>query len=105
MDLQPQQKEQYYVMFINLETPKKEQSSVMFKNQFPTTHQKISNLRNLIESNQCIDYNMCNSKNRHPHQDLPQTCVVSKYVCTVWIWPTANFLSQPMLILLPSSSY
>ena len=56
---------------------------------------KMSNLSNFLESKQCIDWNRCNHKNRHPRHDLPQTCGGSKSVCTVWIHPTENFESHP----------
>ena len=35
------------------------------------------------------------SQNRHPFHDLPQPCGGIKAVYPVWIWPTANFLTQP----------
>ena len=50
-----QQKEQYYVMFINIETHQKEQYFVMFINISPTIHPKFSNFRNFLESIQFID--------------------------------------------------
>ena len=34
-------------------------------------------------------------KNWHPHHDIPQTCRESKPVCTVWIFPTDNFITHP----------
>ena len=34
-------------------------------------------------------------KNRHPHHDLTQTCMGSKYICPVLIYPTENFLTHP----------
>ena len=62
------------MMFINIEKQQKVKSSVMFINRSPTTHQKMSNLRKCLESNQCIYCKSCNHKNRHRRQDLPQTC-------------------------------
>ena len=34
----------------------------------------LKNLRNCLESNQCIDDNRRNYKNQHAHHDLPKTC-------------------------------
>ena len=59
---------------------------------------KTSNLNNLskcLETNQCIDGDRCNRKNRNPHHDLPQSCGGSKSICLVWIWLTDNFQSHP----------
>ena len=41
-------KGQFSVMFINMEIQRKEQSSMMFINQFQTIHQILSNLRNSL---------------------------------------------------------
>ena len=35
---------------------------MIFINKFPRIHPKLSNLRNCLESNQCIYYNRCNHK-------------------------------------------
>ena len=77
-----------------LEPQKKEKYSVMFINKLPKNHQNKSNLKNCLESNQCIDGNRWNHKNRHPRHDLPQSCGGVKSVCPVWIWPTENLQSR-----------
>ena len=41
----------------------------------------VTNLKNFLESNQFIDYNIWYHKNRHPIHDLPQTCGGGKSVC------------------------
>ena len=53
------------------------------------------NLSNSLESNNFIDDDRFNHKNRQPCHNLPQTCAGSKSVCQVWIRPTDNFLAQP----------
>ena len=60
--LEYQQKEQYSVMFINIENQQKEQYFVMFINQSRRIHQKFLNLRNCLESNQCINGDRWNKK-------------------------------------------
>ena len=55
----------------------------------------VSNLRNCLESNQCIDDTMQNNQNWHPRHDLPQICGGNKSVCPVWIHITDNFLTHP----------
>ena len=53
-------------VFINIKNHQKEQYSVMFINKLPTIHQKLSNLRNCLEDNQCIDCDRCNNKKTEP---------------------------------------
>ena len=67
----------------------------MFINKFPTIQQKLSKWKNCLESNQCIDYNKWNHKNRHLFRNLLQTCAGSKSICPVWIRPTENLLPHP----------
>ena len=96
--LEPQQKEESSMVFINIQPWQNKQSSVMFINQFPTNHQKHSNLRNCLEANQFIEYDMWIHKKRHPHHDLPQACKERKYIFLVWIWPTENLQLHPRTI-------
>ena len=46
------------------------------------------------EASQYIDDDKWNSQKWHPIHGLPQTCGGSKYICPVWIRPTANFLTH-----------
>ena len=48
------------------------------------TTSNLNSLQNSLESNQCIDCDELNHKNRHSIQELPQYCGGSKYVCPVW---------------------
>ena len=51
----------------------------------------LLNLRDWLESNQFIDYDRFNCKNRNPIYDLTQAYVGIKYVCPVLIWSTEDF--------------
>ena len=72
-----------------LEHQQKEQSYERFIYQSPVT-----NSRNWLESNQYIDDDKWNHKNRHPCHDLTQTCRGRKSICLVWINPTKTFLTH-----------
>ena len=50
------------------------------------------NLRNFLESNQCIDDDRWNHKNWNPCHNLLQTCRGSKSIYPVWIYPTDNLI-------------
>ena len=59
------------------------------------TTPNYNNLRIYLEANQCIDYDMCNNRNRQYRHGLPQACGRNKSVCPVWIGTTGNFQSHP----------
>ena len=59
------------------------------------TTSKWNNLNNLLESNQCIGFDMFNHKNWYPFHDLPQSWGGIKSICPFWISSTWNFRSYP----------
>ena len=47
--------------------------NVLLRMTLTYTTSNLNNLKNCLGSNQCIDCDSCNHKNRNPRHDLPQT--------------------------------